>query len=168
LPGSPEHITERVRRLELSTQFRPIHIGILFIALAPALRAVSDFYAPTGAHEFVEPFLEAVEIPSAIEQSARLSEFQRRGYYLTYLSECALPENLEPSTATIARLAPTLIRRISFNYRPKQIAPLGQELSPLVELLRAAEVGTVLTLDHGLVLPTPSTGEGQWMELFRR
>ena len=168
LPASPEHIAERVRRLELCTQFRPIHIGILFIALAPPLVAQDDFYSPAGSKEFVVPLLEALEIPSSAEKSPRLAEFQRRGYYLTYLCECPLAEKTEPVAATIDRLCPTLIRRIRFNYRPKQVAPMGQELSPLVEAFRNARIGPLVTLDHGLVLPTPRIGPGQWMELFRR
>jgi hypothetical protein len=168
LPASPEHIAERVRRLELCTQFRPIHLGVLFIALAPPVRAEDDFYSPENSKDFAEPFLETLEIPSTMEKSARLAEFQRRGYYLTYLSECPIPEKREPVAATIERLGPTLIRRIRFNYRPKQIAPMGQELIPLVEMLKAAGIGPILTLEHGLVLPIPRTGLGQWMELFRR
>jgi len=168
LPASPEHIAERVRRLELATQFRPIHLGILFVALAPPIRAHDDFYAPAESKEFIEPFLEALEIPPSMHKPVRLAEYQRRGYYLTYLSECPIPENAEPVAATIARLGPTLIRRIKFNFRPKHIAPMGQELTPLAEMLRAAGIGPLVTLDHGLVLPTPRTGPGVWMELFRR
>ena len=179
LPASPEHIAERVRRLELSTRFRPVHIGVLFVALAPPGRPEDDFYGPAESKKFADPFLEALEIPAAAEKSApgsdtpvadsaRLVEFQRRGYYLAYLSECPISENEEPAATTIARLGPTLIRRIRFNYKPKHIAPLGPELFPLAEMLRVAEIGPVLTLDQGLALPTPRTGDREWMDLFRR
>jgi len=168
LPASPEHMALRIQRLELCTQFRPIHLGILFVALAPPIRAQDDFYAPAECNEFIEPFLEALEIPSNMDKHARLAEFQRKGYYLTYLSECPIPEKVEPAAATIARLGPTLIRRIEFNYRPKHIAPMGQELTPLAEMLKSAGIGPILTLDHELLLPIPRTGPGQWMQLFRR
>jgi hypothetical protein len=179
LPASPQHIAERVRRLELSTRFRPVHLGVLFVALAPAVRLEDDFYGPAESQEFFDPFLEALEIPSAAARTApgpeihaadtaRLAEFQRRGYYLAYLSECPIPEDKEPPASTMARLGPTLIRRIRFNYKPKHIAPLGQELSPLVDILREAGVGPVLTLDHGLALPAPRTGGQEWLELFQR
>ena len=178
LPASPEHIAERVRRLELSTQFRPVHMGVLFVALAPPVRPENDFYGPAESKEFFDPFLEALEISSSADKAAqgsdqratgtaRLTEFQRRGYYLAYLSECPISEQEEPAASTIARLGSTLIRRIRFNYRPKHIAPLGQELSPLVDMLRAAGIGPILTLDQGLVLPTPRTGDRECMELFR-
>jgi hypothetical protein len=179
LSASPQHIAERVRRLELSTRFRPIHIGVLFVALAPPVRAEDDFYGPAESKEFFNPFLEALEIPSSTDvavprpdacaaDSARLAEFQRRGYYLAYLSECPLPENEKPAASTIARLCPTLIRRIRFNYKPKHIAPLGQELFPLVEMLSVAGLGPVLTLDQGQPLPTPRTGDREWVELFHK
>jgi hypothetical protein len=179
LPASAQHIAGRVQRLELSTRFRPVHIGVLFVALAPAVRPEDDFYGPAESKEFADPFLEALEIHPAIQKagpdsdsraadSARLAEFQRRGYYLAYLSECPLPENEEPAASTIARLGPTLIRRIRFNYKPKHIAPLGQELFPLIDMLKTAGIGPILALDQGLPLPTPRTGPGDWVELFQR
>jgi hypothetical protein len=156
-----------------------VHIGVLFVALAPPARPEDDFYGPSESKEFADPFLEALEIhpfkektgpeldPHAAD-SARLAEFQRRGYYLAYLSECPLPEIEEPSAATIARLSPTLNRRIRFNYKPKLVAPIGQELFPLIDMLRIAGIGPILTQDQGLALPTPRTGAGDWMELFQR
>lgn len=179
LPASPEHIAERLRRLELSTRFRPVHIGVLFVALAPPVRPEDDFYRAANSKEFADPFLEALDIHSsagsaALESnvhatgSARLVEFQRRGYYLAHLSECPLPADKEPASSTIARLGPTLIRRIKFNYRPKQIAPLGQELLPLIEALNVAGIGPILTADQGQPLPSPRTGSREWAELFQR
>ncbi len=179
LPASPDHIAQRLRRLELSTRFRPVHIGILFVALAPPVRPEDDFYGPEESREFADPLLEALEIHSSAEKagpeldahatdSARLAEFQRRGYYLAYLSECPIPVNEEPPASTIARLGPTLIRRIRLNYKPKHIAPLGQEMLPLAEVLRGEGVGSLLMLDQGLTLPIPRTGNRDWMELFRR
>jgi len=154
-------------------------MGVLFVALAPTVRCEDDFYGPAKSKEFFDPFLEALEIPASTERTApgsdaqaadtaRLMEFQRRGYYLAYLSECPIPENGEPAASTVARLGSTLIRRIRFNYRPKHVAPLGQELFPLVDVLRVAGIGPILTLDQGLTLPTPRTGDREWMELFRR
>jgi hypothetical protein len=179
LPASPEHIAERVQRLEQSTQFRPVHIGTLFVALAPAAAVSDDFYAPGRSKEFFNSFLEAMEIAPSAEKSAsedgarandlaRLAEFQRRGYFLAYLSECPLPEGKETPEQTLIRLGPTLVRRIKFNYRPKQIAPLGKELSPLVEILKRHGLGPVLTPGGGKeVLPLPGTGAREWMQLFR-
>jgi len=162
-PPSPEHIAERLRRLELSTRFRPVHIGVLFVALAPLPRPEDDFYGPPKLKEFFDPFLDALQIPAHPEQaregsdaaaiaSSRLIEFQRRGYYLAYLSECPLSETEEPVATTIARLGPALVRRIRLNYKPKQTATLGPELTPLIEVLKGAGIGSTVTLDRGTAL----------------
>lgn len=171
LPASPEHIAERVRRLELSTRFRPVHIAVLFVALAPPLRLESDFYGTTAPETFSDPLLDALGIPSSpgpAAHAARLAEFQHRGYHLAYVSECPIAVDQESAAETIARLTPTLIRRIRFNYRPKHVAPLGAELLSLVAGLQAAGSPPVLTLDQGRPLALPGTGGGEWMERFER
>lgn len=163
-PASPEHIAGRLRRLELSTKFRPVHIAVLFVALAPPPRPEDDFYGPPESKEFFEHLLDALAIPgpppsqsgpesdASVIASARLVEFQRKGYYLAYLSECPITGTEEPPATTISILAPTLVRRIRLNYRPKQIVVLGRELAPLVEVLRGAGIGSTATLDPGTAL----------------
>jgi hypothetical protein len=179
LPASPEHIAQRVLRLELATKFRPVHIGVLFIVLAPPACEQNDFYGAAASKEFADPFLNALNIPAPANAtapesdamaatSARLHEFQRRGFFLASVSECPIPEGAEPAAATIARLGPTLVRRIRFNYRPKHIAPMGQELFPLIEMLKDAAIAPILTLDQGQPLPSPGTGSRDWQELFQR
>jgi hypothetical protein len=178
LPASPQHIADRLRRLELSTRYRPVHIGVLFVALSPAVRAEDDFYGPAESKEFFDPFLEALDIPQLSKDErrgtdgspadvARLMEFQRRGYYMVYVSECPIPKEQESSDSTIARLAPTLIRRIRFNYRPKHIAPLGDDLFPLADLMKKAGLVSILTLPNGRPLPIPRLGGREDMELVR-
>ncbi len=179
LPASPEHIAERVRRLELCTRFRPVHIGVLFVALAPPARPEDDFYSSTGAEGMFAPFLDALEIhssgsdaPSGPEAAAavpaRLMEFQRRGHHLAFLSECPIPDGVESAAATISRLSATLVRRIRFNYRPKHIAPMGQELLPLTDILSKADIGHLVTSSGGQPLPDPRTGGRPVLELFQR
>ena len=63
LPASPDHIAERVQRLELSTRFRPVHVGVLFIALMPPIRPQDDFYAAAEKNDFFDPFLAALKFP---------------------------------------------------------------------------------------------------------
>ena len=176
LPANPEHIAARIRRLELATRFRPIHIGILFVGMAPAPRPEDDFYSPSESKQFFDPFMEALEISAdkgaqeTNPQAAgteRLVEFQKRGHFLAYLSECPLPADGQTSPETIARLAPNLLRRIRFNYKPKHVALLGQELAPLVEVLRNAGIGPSLILNQSLPLPFPSTGDQGWKSLFQ-
>ena len=144
--------------------------------MAPASRPEDEFYGPPQSREFFDAFLNALEIPSSAaggaphtvdSDLARLAEFQHRGYYLAYLSECPVAESGESADATIARLSPTFVRRIRFNYRPKVVAPLGQEIGFLVAALRAAGVGPILTQENGQVLPVPGTGAREWTALFQ-
>ena len=177
LEASPKHIAERLRRLELSTRFRPLHTSVLFVALAPSRRPEDDFYGPPESKKFFDPFLGALGSASStddptpglstrIADTTRLAEFQRVGYYLAYLSECAIPSHEEPAASTIARLGPTLIRRIRFNYKPNYVAPIGEEMIPCIDVLKGAGMGPALILDHGLPLPMPGTGNRDWRELF--
>jgi len=163
LAADPEHIAARIRRLELATRFRPVHIGILFVAVAPPARPEDDFYAPSESKESFEPFMEALEISGA----EPLAEFQRRGHFLANLSECPLPYGGVANPETIARQAPDLVRRIRFNYKPKHVALLGQGLDPLVGVLAHAGIGPALILNNGLPLPLPGTGGKDWKSLFQ-
>jgi len=201
LPASPEHIAARMERLELVTRFRPIHIHLLFVAFDPMPRLEDDFYKPPESRDFFDSFLSAMnlspdaegrgprletaEISPQAESTGRdpgpamLLEFQRRGYYLTYLSECPVtPEHFANSgfdgaqvsnaRECISRLAPTLIKRIRFNYRPKHVVLLGTHLSPLIGVFEDAGLGPLLLLDRGAPLTIPGTGDGSSLTLFRR
>jgi len=176
--ATPQHIAARIRRLELATQFRPIHIGILFVAFAPPTAAEDDFYTPPRSSRFFDLLLEGLGISAAPAKAApnaepqsqdsdRLSEFQRRGHFLAHLSECPMLTEAQSAAESITRLAPNLIRRIRFNYKPKYIALLGTELAPLVEVLRSAGLGPSLILHRGLPLPLPGTGAKDWQSLFQ-
>jgi hypothetical protein len=169
-PASSEHIAERVARLELATRYRPIHIGVLFIAAAPSPGLENDFYCPPKSRKFFDAFMEAVEIPVSAKKSpaggesddldvGRLVEFQRRGYYLTYLSECPYLDSADTTNETMRRLGETLARRVRHNYRPKHIAILGHELRQLRTVLETSGVAAA-TLSN-LKIPQPGDMEGQ-------
>src|SRR5689334_4986427 len=88
--ASPEHVARRLRRLEWTTRYRPIHIGMLLLGDA-APRSDSEFlYAPEGKFQGESgSVLEAAGIHYR-EKSAEeaLSEFQRRGFLLAHVLEC--------------------------------------------------------------------------------
>jgi len=182
LPASPEHIAARMERLELVTRFRPIHIQVLFVALDPMPRPQDEFYGPPESRQFFDPLLSGLDISTHTESNtaeaaaANLLEFQRRGYYLTYLSECPLApsnstnENADDSAASecISRLAPTLVKRIRFNYKPKHVALLGTNLSPLIEIFEQVGIAPLLLLDQGRPLTVPSAGDAPSLFLFQR
>jgi hypothetical protein len=177
LPASAEHIAARMQRLQLSTRFRPIHISVLFVAHEPMARQEDDFYRPPESRDSFDSFLTALDIPAgAGPDAACLLEFQRRGYYLTYLSECppaprsAADSNTngDPALDCIPRLGPTLIKRIRFNYKPKYVALLGTTLQPLIGILKQSGLGLLLLLDRGGPLALPQVGDPSSLALFRR
>ncbi len=179
--ASPEHIAARVQRLELSTRFRPIHVGILFLAMAPPERMEDDFYNLESHSDGFDRFLTALNIPASARNLAvsganpegaiaRLNEFQHRGHYLTYLSECPLAVTSEEGgavTGQLARRSSTLVKRIQFNYRPKHIALLAAEMTPLIEILRESGLGQSLILDRGAPLTIPGPGDTASEARFR-
>jgi hypothetical protein len=169
-PASPAHTAARLQRLELSTRFRPIHINVLFVALAPPMRPENFFYRPPESRDFFASLLEAtgVTAPEGNTASvgedlegeiARVTEFQHRGFYLAYLSECPTPEVGDVNFEDAPSLSSALILRIRFNYRPRQVALLGREMRPTVETLKAAGMGEILVLDHGQPLEIPQAGD---------
>ncbi len=183
LPASARHVAERVERLELATRFRPIHIHVLFVISHPMARREDDFYRAPVSQSFFDGFMDALHIPVHPEkpQTAEgqaeigrpsLLEFQRRGYYLAYLSECPLAEfndgpNAAGGKSAIARLAPTLLTRIRFNYKPKHVALLGADLHNLIGVLEQAGLASLLLLDHGKPLALPQTGDAASLSRFR-
>ena len=175
LPASPAHIAERLSRLELATRYRPIHVSVLFVAAAPMSRPEDDFYGPPVSSDFFDPLMEALEIPNSIGNTpaeegevdtrvAMLLEFQRRGCYLSYLSECpASGEEEDTPDQAIFRLAPALVRRVRFNYKPKQIVILGGGLPGLKEILVNAGIAATSVS----VLEFPLNGDDAAKSNFR-
>src|SRR6202142_172501 len=83
LEASSEHIARRLRRLEWTTRYRPVHIGTLLLAgISP--QADQDFLYAAQFKGEAGQLLEAVGI-STTGKSAEvvLSEFQRGGFLLT-------------------------------------------------------------------------------------
>jgi hypothetical protein len=171
-PATPEHIAARVQRLELATRFRPIHVGVLFVAMAPPVPIEGDFYDVESLSEGRDRLLTAIGIPASAKNrvapsanpeaaTTRLNEFQHRGHYLTYLFECPLATTSEDGgliADQLVRRSTTLVKRIRFNYKPRHIALLGAEVAPLIQILTEAGLGELLLLDRGAPLAIPGPG----------
>jgi len=177
-PASPAHIAERVARLELATRFRPVHMNMLFVALAPATRLEDDFYGPPQSRNFFDSLMDALEIASpaaevppeadrSVNDAASLAEFQRKGFYMAYLSECPITDESGNAAAAISSLSPALIRRIRFNYKPKHIALLGSSMSPVIEVLEKSGMGPLLVLQNRQPLAVPGPGDLSARTVFR-
>lgn len=186
LPADDEHLRRRIEQLELATRFRPIHIGVLLVADAPPGARVDYFYLPATdratrsnhARAFFDDLMEGCGVPDAAEKSEEgcLAEFQRGGFFLAYLVECPLAFRQDSSEegktvldeeALARRYGATLVQRIRFSYKPKQILLLGAATHPLVSALRSAGFGDRLILEGGAPLAIPEANDPPARARFR-
>jgi hypothetical protein len=148
--ASPEHIAQRLARLEWTTRYRPVHIAtVLLGAVAPAKDA-EFLYAPDGGFAGTAGIiLDAVGLsPRGRPAETVLAEFQRSGLFLAYVLECPLEETSGSDTGVEALLAkqwPAILARIRRSLKPKRLIPISSLLEELVP--KIGDLGCVIALD---------------------
>jgi len=150
--ASPEHIARRLRRLEWTTRYRPVHIGTLLLA-AVSPQADEDFLYAAQFKGEAGRLLEAVGI-STTGRSAEvvLSEFQRGGFLLTHMLECPLEtgrSEQQPLEDLFRKRLPHVVTRIRRSLKPKRVVLISEPLAPLAARFSEAELGCPLILDDG-------------------
>jgi hypothetical protein len=165
LPATPGHIRARMARLELATRHRPFHIGLLLVCTAPPRNPGDDIYAweqnsaSPESLNYIQSLLACVGVSPEKSPTEQLTDLQRRGVYLASLVECPLPENTF-STNLAAKYGPTLIKRITFSYKPRQIALLAPVANGLADLLISAGLAEKLVASgEGIGMPDPSDAD---------
>ena len=153
------HIARRSTRLELASRLRPARIRVLFLDGAPPARIEDYFYRPAlnpadrslGARRFLEELMKAAGIPLTADsrEQTLLSEFQRKGFFLTYAIECPFEEQDDPKGA-LRRLARTVMKRVQSVYDPAYMVPISQPTAELIRLFGMIGWGDRLVLDNGL------------------
>ena len=150
--ASPEHIARRLRRLEWTTRYRPVHIGTLLLA-AVSPQADEDFLYAAQFNGEAGRLLEAVGISTAGKSAeVVLSEFQRGGFLLTHLLECPLETGQweqQPPEALFQKRFPQIVARIRRSLKPKRVVLISEALAPLAARFSEAELGCPLILDDG-------------------
>ena len=147
-PADPQHIRERIERLEVATRFRPVHIRVLLIDAALSPRPEDYFYraatdrsvrSESSRAYFDRLVHHAGPHPpsAAATEEAALAEFQRQGLFLTYAVECPV-ENSSELPAVLKQGVPNLLKRVQLSYKPKYIALLSRDLAELVPVLQSA------------------------------
>jgi hypothetical protein len=169
--ASPEHIARRLRRLEWTTRYRPVHIGTLLLAgVSP--QADEDFLYAAHFKGESGRLLEAVAV-STTGKSAEvvLSEFQRGGFLLTHLLECPLEtgqwEQL-PLEDLFQKRLPQVVTRIRRSLKPKRVVLISEALAPVVARLSEAELGCPLILDDGKPLALDSADASRAVHHLRQ
>jgi len=167
-PTSPEHIRERLARLELATRYRPIHIGLLLICTAPPASLVDDLYAweqqgaGPKARDYLQGLFQCVTSGGGNSPGGQLSELQRGGVFLSRLVECPINLNSSASGSNNENLAtlygPVLIKRIQYSYKSRQIALLAPVALGMADLLSKAGFGPQL-IAAGQGIEIPAAGD---------
>jgi hypothetical protein len=145
-PASPDHIAQRLQRLEWATRYRPIHIATLFLgAFAPEPDA--DFlYAPGGAFagEAAVVLRQAGITARDKSPEAVLTEFQRGGFFLAHALECPIENSVtEDATASLlAKRMPSVVARLRRSLKPKTLVLMSPSLRPIFDELQM-QIGAV-------------------------
>jgi hypothetical protein len=156
--ASAEHIARRLRRLEWTTRYRPVHIHTLLLGAFSPLQDEDFLYAGGGeaGEEFrgeAAQILDAVRISTAGKtRDAVHAEFQRAGFFLTHVLECPVeggPAQGEAAKALLAKRLQPVATRIRRSLKPKRVMAVTEELAPVVHDILALDLGCPVVLDHG-------------------
>ena len=170
-----DHIRQRIERLELSTRFRPIHIQVLLVDVAPPPRSEDFLYRATEdrfvrsseARAYFDDLARAagVTVTAELDEKAALADLQRRGFFLVSALECPAQENPAPLVQSaelesrIEKTSRTVVTRIKGSYKPKNIALLTLPTRMLIPALQAAGWGDRLILDGETPFAAPFGGK---------
>jgi hypothetical protein len=150
-PASPEHLARRLQRLEWSTRYRPVHIQTLLLsAVAPAPTSAFVYSGAATLDGEAALLLDALQIPwEGKSADCYLGEFQKRGLFLMHVLECPLEPQIPPASAFQALLETHLhlaMARIRRSLKPKRVALVAPELSPLTAQLTESSLGCPVLL----------------------
>jgi hypothetical protein len=171
--ATPEHLKRRIARLEWASRYRPVHITTLILAPAPPAALEDFFYAPEGkpgepgALAFHEDLLAACGVAEAAENREKaLGMFQHGGFFLAEAVECPVEEGTS-FDALVARLTPTIVRRVRFSYRPKSVLVLSERLIGVAKALSEAKTGTEVLLQGGAPVSLADPADSEARKRFR-
>jgi hypothetical protein len=152
--ASPEHIARRLKRLEWSTRYRPVHIQTLFLGAASPAADAEFLYSP--GDEFQREAAALLEVlgiaVTGKSADAVLVEFQRRGHFLTHMLECPLQQGINggPQIADLlAQRASAVAARIRRSLKPKRAVLIGSPMETLAWKWIGGELGCPVLLNNG-------------------
>ena len=148
--ASAEHVARRLKRLEWTTRYRPVHINTLFLGAFSPHDEKDFLYAPAGEFQGEAALLLAALGMSTAGKAAEAvhAEFQRAGFFLTHILECPLEDDGSLQTALKKRLA-ALATRVRRSLKPKRVMAVTEALTPVVEDVLAMDLGCPVLLDNG-------------------
>jgi hypothetical protein len=149
-PATAEHIARRLKRLENTTRFRPIHVQTLFLGAMSPAEDGDDLYSAQGEfHGEGAEILRALGIQTAGRRVEEiLAGIQRQGLLFAHLIECGVSDSAARHAAMERRL-PSALARIRRSYKPKRLVLVGAELSGFVTAITSASLEAAVILDKG-------------------
>ena len=152
--ASPEHIAERLKRLEWSTRYRPVHIQTLFLCAASQPEEREFLYSPSC--DFSGEAGRVLEVAGIGADGKSVetvqAEFQRAGFFLTAVLECAFETESQGGAKRLSLLeqrVPAMGTRIRRSLKPKRVALISEGLEPVAKIIAAMQLGCPLILDEG-------------------
>ena len=170
--ASAVHLARRLRRLEWTTRYRPVHINALLLGAFSPLEEREFLYSPGGDfHGEAALLFEAVGMdPAGKSADAIHMEFQRAGLFLTHVLECPLENGLADQVAQAALLVerlPTVASRIRRSLKPKRVILVTEPLEPVVHHILALDLGCPVVLNNGKPFVLGATGNDSGLSQFR-
>jgi hypothetical protein len=152
--ASTEHIGRRLQRLEWTTRYRPVHMNTLLLGGVSPQEERDFLYSPNGEfHGEAAMLLEVAGLSAAGKaREAVHAEFQRAGFFLTHVLECALEKDSQDGpglSSLLVRRLPAVAIRIRRSLKPKRVVLISRALEPLAEKIAALQRGCPLVLDEG-------------------
>jgi hypothetical protein len=142
--ASPEHIAGRLRRLEWTTRYRPLHIQTLLLSAVTPADDCDFLYSPDGQFQGeAGALLDALEISREGKSAdAILTEFQKRGLLFIHVLECPLdtPQKDSSLQDLLERRVSGTLARIRRSLKPKRLLLLSPELTGVQSRFTEAEL----------------------------
>jgi hypothetical protein len=170
--ASAEHLARRLRRLEWTTRYRPVHINALILGAFSPSEDGDFLYSPGGEfHGEAGRLLEAVEIlPAGKSADVVHTEFQRAGLFLTHILECPLEIVLGDQAGQAALLVerlPAVASRRRRSLKPKRVFLVTEPLEPVVQNILALDLGCPVVLNNGKPFVFGRSGTSSSLSQFR-
>jgi len=152
--ASTEHIARRLQRLEWATRYRPVHVHTLFLGSASPQRQEEFLYSPNGEFQGeAGTLLEAAGVSTSGKTAEAVhAEFQRAGFFLTYVLECPVENESVPTSALSLLMEQRLTAvavRIRRSLKPKRMVLISRALEIILGKFVALQLGCPLVLDDG-------------------
>jgi hypothetical protein len=170
--ASPEHIARRLKRLEWTTRYRPIHIHTLLLGAVSPEPDAGFLYSPCAEFEGeAGTMLDVAGIFTAGKTADALhAEFQRCGFFLTHVLECPLDHGVKSSASLpelLAKRAPVVAARIRRSLKPKRVVLISEKLDALANQGTAGDLGCQVVLEQGKPFGLDGANPGRAIALLR-